>query len=117
MIISRISTILLCSLLLLSMAACNDDDDCPTCPSDLATAPTMANIWPHADGNSWTFDMTHREYPVDHSAVAFTDTTNPSLPSMAALHAELQMPLPGTPDFSEDVIFRFALNGLSLIHI
>lgn len=108
----RLLFALLCCFLLLSLTACNDDDDCPTCPTGAAPHATMANIWPHADGNSWIFEMAYKEYSDPAAFVALGDTSNlPDPPTMATLHAELQEPLPGTPSYTASAIFRFAFNG------
>jgi len=101
----RISAFLLCIILVLGLTACNDDDDV-TCPEECPSAaePTLANIWPHANGNAWTFDMTYLEHIT-------TDTLQEPPASMETLHTLLQSPLPGTPDFSLTGLYRIALDG------
>jgi hypothetical protein len=47
--------------LVFGVSACNDDEDCVDCPDVTTPDPTMANIWPHADGTAWTFDGVYRE--------------------------------------------------------
>jgi len=51
---------------LLVFAGCNDDDsDCVNCVSDwrpLIPSPNLTNIWPNADGTSWEFDHTARQF-------------------------------------------------------
>ena len=67
-----------------------DDDDCIDCPpADLPPEPTLANIWPHAEGTQWVYDFDFNQY-------AGPDLTDPPppLPSLADLHAALQLPIP-----------------------
>ncbi|MBE0565997.1 MAG: hypothetical protein IH621_08580 [Krumholzibacteria bacterium] len=87
---------------LLAFAAC--DDDCPTCP-DTALSPTMANIWPHADGNAWTYEGTYAEYPLD------PDLLMGPLPALADLRDALLAPPAGVPGDSAAGMYRLALDG------
>jgi hypothetical protein len=88
------------------VAGCNDDDDCPQCPADnLGPAPTLANIWPHADGAQWVYDLTFNQYaPVN------ADPT-PPMPSLAELHAALQAPVPTDLVESSTALYRLQFDG------
>lgn len=96
-----IPLILLAGLL---VAGCNDDD-CPQCPAPVS-APTLANIWPHADGTSWVYDGQLALYPGPE-----VSETPAELPSMAELHAALQDPVPGQPDSLDTGLYRLAFAG------
>ncbi len=106
----RITAALLCLILLISLTACNDDDD-PTIPGE-NPAPTLANIWPHADDSTWDFDLAYKEFDLPFPEEAKGDTSyTDGLPDMAALRADLQNPPSGTPTINETGIFRIELDG------
>jgi len=98
--------ILLAASLVL-IAACNDDDDCTNCPGTGTPYPSMANIWPHSDGNAWTFGLEYREFEPVSSAVA----EGFEIPSMEELHALLQAPMEGAVTDSGEGLYRMALDG------
>ena len=94
---------------LLLVAACNDDDDCATCPPPTnAPMPTLANIWPHADGTAWTYDFEYRE----NIPVPEPTGKDGEIPTMEELHAALQDPLPGESVTDEDGLYRIAFDGI-----
>ncbi len=102
---SRISLIILAALLLL--AGCRDDDDCIDCPpADLPPEPTLANIWPHADGTQWVYDFDFNQY----AGPDLTDTP-PPLPSLADLHAALQLPIPTDLIEADAGTYRLEFDG------
>lgn len=78
---------LLAVALILSVVACRDDVTGPA-----AIEPTMANVWPHANGTAWSFGGSYHEY----GAPPQTDPADTTLPSMAELHADLQRPVAAT---------------------
>lgn len=88
----------------LLLGGCNDDD-CPQCP-DGETAPTLANLWPHADGNRWIYDGQLALYPGPEIS-----EFPPELPSLAQLHAALQEPVSGQPDSLDVGLYRLAFQG------
>lgn len=94
--------ILIAAALLLSVVACKDD---VTGPDPIK--PTMVNIWPHEDGTAWSFDGSYAKYEFPAKAMPL-DT---ALPSMAALHAELQRPIAGTPAETLTGILTMTLDG------
>ena len=60
---SPLVALILAASLVLLIAGCFDDEDCPDCPDvPAAPAPSMANIWPHADGAGWLYDLVFTEY-------------------------------------------------------
>lgn len=86
------------------LAACSDDD-CVQCPGRSAE-PTLANIWPHADGNTWIYDL---DYSV-HAGLPLPGEGEP-LPSLAELHEALAQPV-GTALLDEDRgLYRTRLEG------
>ena len=60
-----IITFIAMSLLIgMVIGGCSDEDtDCPVCPG--TSAPTMDNLWPNEDGNSWTYDWMRRRWEND----------------------------------------------------
>ena len=103
----RILILVAMTALLFLLPACNDDDECPTCPDTGTPAPTMANIWPHADGTAWTFDGVYRESTVPTPVKDY----GTEIPPMDDLHAALGEPLPGVVTMEEDGLYRFAFDG------
>ncbi|MEZ4388844.1 MAG: hypothetical protein R3D98_14970 [Candidatus Krumholzibacteriia bacterium] len=101
---NRILSILLAVLFL---AACSDDDcaDCPEQPGDLE--PTLDNIWPHADGTTWTYDL---RYDVHEGPVPADEV--PPLPTMAELHAALQAPVAEDLLSSDLGLYRLQFDGM-----
>jgi len=101
--------LLFSSLLILGLAACNDDD-CPTCPDPVNVTATMDNIWPHADGTVWSYAGEYQEYamPDPDPDPLKSDT---SIPSMALLHGDLQGPLGGIPDLELPIFYRLIRDG------
>ena len=101
----RILILAAMAVLLVFVPACNDDDDCPTCPG-ATPAPTLANVWPHADGTAWTFEGTARrsEDPIPTKAA--------EVPTMEELHAELAQPLPGIMTHEYAGLYRLEFDGM-----
>jgi len=99
--------IALICVLAFALAGCSDDDDCPECPGPPEPPePTLGNIWPHADGTSWIYDL---EY--GHYAGLAIDDEEPPLPSMEDLHAALQEPV-DTEELSLDLgLYRLRFDG------
>lgn len=99
----RIS-LLLCAALLL--AGCSDDD-CPSCPgSQDPPEPTLDNIWPHADGTRWTYDL---RYAVHDGPEPSEDV--PPLPTMEELHAALQQPVDTPQQTLDSGLYRLEFDG------
>ena len=99
-------TIVLAAALFL-VAACNDDDECVNCPGTSAPYLTMANIWPHADGTAWTFDLEYRELKPNPEGAGKVG----EVPSFEELHAALQEPMDGVVTDEGKGLFRFAFDG------
>jgi hypothetical protein len=94
-------------VLTLGLAACNHENS-PLCPG-YNPPPTMENIWPHADGNVWTFNGTMAEYP--NPDFEEGETPPESIPAMEELHADLQRPVEAPADTLLEFIYRMALDG------
>ena len=93
-------------LLVIPLLGCGDDDD-PTCPDtgDDPT-PTLANIWPHADGTGWIYDLQSSLYaPAEGTGDA------PPLPTMEELHAAAQLPVTEDLLEREDGLYRLLFDG------
>jgi len=100
------AAIMICVLPLLT--GCNDDD-CPTCGGGKVTA-TLANVWPHADGNAWTYAGTYTEATLP-DGIGWQEGNPLPLPSMEDLHAALQQ-APGDSVTGEtDFTYRLAFAG------
>jgi len=95
----NLTVMLLASALLVAVSACRDDDG-------PRVRTTMANIWPHADGTSWTYEMDYTEYMLGDG------WGGDELPSMESLHAALQKPLARTPAVPEAFIYGMAFDGM-----
>ena len=93
--------------LLLLVSACNDDDDCIDCPDAGTPDPTMANIWPHADGTAWTFDVVYREL----ETIQGIQPADTAPLGTEELHDALQAPMPGMVTKEEEGLFRFTFDG------
>ncbi len=90
------------------VSACNDEDECVNCPGDEAPVPTMANIWPHADGTAWTFDLEYLDVvPAPDNPVKENE-----IPTMEELHAALQIPIQGDVAVMGEGLYRIALDGM-----
>jgi len=93
-------------LLLVVLVGCNDDD-CANCPGDTADPePTLANLWPHADGASWIYDLDYNVYdgpPVTGPALP--------LPSMQDLHDALEAPVDGELITEDQGLYRLRFAG------
>ncbi len=99
-------------ILLLAAAGCSDDD-CATCPGDDSAdlEPTIANVWPNADGNVWIYDNATAAFEGDPDEQSDPDDPLPELPSMETLHARLVEPVPFAPLGSSDGLYRMAFDG------
>lgn len=94
------------SLLLLLLAGCNGDD-CVDCPGDPPPPqPTLANVWPHADGTGWIYDLDYSE----RLDPGIADPAAP-LPSLQDLHDALDLPA-GSQLVREDRgLYRLRFDG------
>ena len=61
--VSVIFQLFLVAAVLTAVQGCNNEDG-PTGPEPGAVA-TIANIWPHEDGNSWTYDL-HNSFAAEN---------------------------------------------------
>lgn len=86
------------SCALLALAACSDDDGS-------RPAPTLAEIWPHADGSAWTYEVT---WTVADDSTLVLPT---ELPTLESLHADLARPAPGAVTADGSLFYTFALDG------
>lgn len=78
----------------------DDDDDRRSGPG-----PIMADIWPHADGSTWSYELDYsgRRDPATRPATV--------LPSMEDLRDQLMEPLT-SPDFGGLFLYDLSLDGL-----
>ncbi len=93
-------------LLLLVFAGCNDED-CPDCPGNAGDPlPTLANIWPHADGTGWIYDLEYRSF--DGPEIS---PEPPPLPTMEELHDALQQPVGYDEVNLDEGLYRIRFEG------
>jgi hypothetical protein len=102
----RIIFVFLMTLALVFLASCSDNSSSPGSNS----IPTMENIWPHADGSRWQYAATYSERFASVSTVTKGLPYVP-LPSMAELHALMQVPLTGEPTLSGMGTYELVLDG------
>ena len=89
---------------ILPVTGCDDDG---TGPEPLFAIET---IWPHEDGDSWTFDLALAER--DWQQEPFTTPGEvPDLPAVDVLWEQFQEPLPGAASESVTGTFRLAFDG------
>jgi hypothetical protein len=82
---------------LLAFAACDDDGGRP--------APTLAEVWPHAAGSTWTYEVSGT------TAADSTLVLPQALPSLEALHADLERAAPGAVTDRLAYFYTFTLAG------
>jgi len=108
----RLFPVILALILAILVAGCSDDDECPTCPEGSDDpVPTFANIWPHADGNAWTYDLQNIGYEGDPSDQVEPGEPIPDLPSMDELHARLTVPIDNEIRGSSEGAYRLFFDG------
>ena len=101
MSIRRILILLVLAAVVGLSGACDDDDGVPS------IRPTMADIWPHADGSTWTYEMSFRMYE-DALLAEVGD-----LPTLEELRRDLETPLKGTPDTTLTSLYTLAFEGMT----
>lgn len=105
----RLLALILAAAVALPLAGCLDDDDCecPACP-DVADppAPTLDNIWPHADGTAWLYDLTVREY----TSAGLGDDP-PPLPTWAQIDSLLNEPVDAELDGEDVGLYGLEFDG------
>lgn len=101
-------------ILLIVLAGCSDDTDCPNCPDDgdpIEVEASIQNVWPNADGNVWIHDLAVRGFEGDPDDVIDPDDPVPDLPSMETLHARLAEPVPFEPLGDSEGLYRMSFDG------
>lgn len=91
--------------LVLTLAAC-DDEDCRTCPPpDLPPEPTLENVWPNDDGRQWTYDFTAFSW-IDETTAPTDSFTIDDVDSLLSI-------APGAPAGIEDLagLWRLQFTG------
>ncbi len=89
---------------------CSEDETkCPVCPG--TPAPTMDNLWPNDDGNSWTFDWTRRRWETDRWTLYENPGDVPAVPSFEYIEGLLGDESTGTDADTISGIFRLEFDG------
>ncbi len=86
-----VSTLAIVSILaVFALIGCSEDEtDCPVCPGG-APSPTMDNLWPNEDGNSWTYDWTKRNWNSADTLVYYENPGDvPAVPSFEYVEGRL----------------------------
>lgn len=106
----RFPAILALSIGLIAAGCSDDDPACPTCPGG-TPSPTMDNLWPNEDGNSWTYDlMTHRGERTEWTLYENPGDV-PDAPSLDYVEALLGIPNMGTDPDTMFSVFRLEFDG------
>lgn len=110
--LAALALALLLAPVVLPTAGC-DDTDCPQCPPvDPPTPdPTIANVWPHADGDTWIHDLQVRGYEGDPAEVLDPEEPVPPLPDLETLYARLQAPVTRPPLGASAGLYRLSFDG------
>ncbi|MBK6898639.1 MAG: hypothetical protein IPH09_05000 [bacterium] len=67
----------------------------------------MGNLWPHADGTGWIYDLDYKMYPAPPS----TDPAVQPMPSLEALHAALATVPEGDTLMDRQGLYRLRFEG------
>lgn len=103
---NRFLLIAVCAVII---AGAGCDDDCVDCPG--TPAPDMDNVWPHADGNAWIYDLEVKGFDGDPSEVVEPGGPLPPLPSMEELHAALDQEIAFPARGQSAGLYRMAFDG------
>jgi hypothetical protein len=101
------------ALLLILAGGCTDDDTkCPVCPgcSD-PPSPTMDNLWPNDDGNSWTYDWAQRLWEPIPATMYESPDDVPPIPSLDYVEGLLDDQPAGSEPDSSYGIYRLEFEG------
>jgi len=106
----------ICAVILL-VAGCSDESECPTCPGDDKTEvpnPTLQNIWPNADKTSWTYQQEVRVWEGDITIYPTRDDipTAP-LPSWSEVFDLVESRTPVEPHTATRRIYRMQFDGVT----
>lgn len=95
----------------LILIGCSEEEsECPTCPGG-TPSPTMDNIWPNEDGNSWTYDLMGRRWERTEWTLYENPDDVPDAPSLDYVEALLGIPNMGTNVDTMFSIFRLEFDG------
>jgi len=101
-------------LVLFVWSGCSEDSD-PTVPNGgFVPGPTLENVWPNADGNSWSYAVNNVYYDCPDCGLYADPDDVPPMPSLEDLYADLesapQYPVLGTASGTLSLQF----NGLTV---
>ena len=108
--------LLLLAVLALSIGliagGCSEEEaDCPVCPGG-TPSPTMDNLWPNEDGNSWTYDQMMRRWERDEWTLYENPDDVPDAPSLDYVEARLGDSNTGANADTMFGIFRLEFDGI-----
>ncbi|MEJ2719865.1 MAG: hypothetical protein P8181_01815, partial [bacterium] len=105
-----------CALLLL-LAGCSDESDCPTCPSGgkiRVPIPTLQNIWPNADKTAWTYQQDVRVWEGNVTLYpSRDDIPDVPLPDWSDIFDLVESPTPVEPNTATRRIYRMQFDGVT----
>ncbi|UCH83030.1 MAG: hypothetical protein JSW50_11230 [Candidatus Latescibacterota bacterium] len=106
----------ICAVLLL-LAGCSDESDCPTCPGDgkiEVPDPSLQNIWPNADKTSWTYRQNHRVWEGNITIYPTRDDIpNVPLPTWSEIFSLVEARTPVEPNTATRRIYRMQFDGVT----
>ncbi len=98
-------------LVMVVIAGCSEDkNECPVCPG--SPAPTMDNLWPNEDGNSWTYDQMTRRWETAPWTLYEDPGDVPDAPSLDYVEARLDDHNTGANADTMFHIFRLEFDGV-----
>lgn len=102
--------LLICCIALIPLTSCDDDSTSPP-----GVEPTLENIWPAADGNSWSFSITDDRYEDMGPQWYATEAQVPDMPSLDDLYADLQDDITATPVSTPTGELELAFDGTTVL--
>jgi len=90
---------------------CSEDETiCPVCPG--TPSPSMDNLWPNEDGNSWTYDWMQRIWEQDPWTLYENPGDVPPVPSLEYVEGLLGDESTGADADTSYGIFRLEFDGI-----
>ncbi len=95
---------------LVSSGCSEDESECPVCPG--TPSPTLDNLWPDDDGNSWTYDQMKRRWETTPWTLYEDPGDVPDAPTLDYVEVRLGDLGTGTNADTMSFIFRLEFDGI-----